>query len=247
MIGKIKKRLREELQKIREATNINSKKNDDIYALSILSSLLVNKPYLPINGGALRPFCMAYLLNEILIGKRESIIEFGSGISTVLIGRLIKENNLNIEFFSVEHNEDWAKSLSTILEKEGLLDSVNIIYVPLSQQKTELGICYSYDFNIIKNEIKNKTFDLVVIDGPPANTSKTKYSRYPVLNTIQNFLNDDFCVLLDDCDRSGEKEIIKKHLGVNPELLYKLESETLGVIRDKYHFNPVPLYYSTKK
>lgn len=240
-------KIKNDLRKFKLELSISSKKLDDTYSMAIVQSLLNNRPYLPINGGALRPFCLAYVLNEIIIGQRKSIIEFGSGMSTILIARLIKENNISARFISVEHNKEWIGVLKSQLQNEGLSEIVEIIHTDLVVGDTELGEVTSYDFDKIKKEIFNIKFDLIIVDGPPANTETSKYSRFPILLELRNHLFDDFCFLLDDAERSGEKKTINEYRRIYPTLKFSLIGKTLGVFRSKEGFNPIPVYYSTRK
>lgn len=233
--------------KIKWEFNVASQKNDDIYAMSILQPLLSGKDYLAINGGALRPFCMAYILNEIIINKRKSVIEFGSGISTILIARLIKENELPVSFVSVEHNIEWIEVLNKQLKKENLTDFVKIEHINLVDQNTEIGKVLSYDSKRVLNIIAGNKYDLIIVDGPPANKREIRYSRYPVFFNFRNNLFNDYCLIIDDANRKGEKEIINRYRNTYTKLEFSLVGKTLGVFRSSLSFNPIPLYYSKRK
>ena len=60
---------------------------------------------------SLRPFVLVSLLNEIIINKRNTIIEFGAGISTIMPGRLSKMNNLSTVIVSVKENFNWFNEI----------------------------------------------------------------------------------------------------------------------------------------
>lgn len=221
----------------------SAKKSDDIYALSILQPLLNNQPYLPFNGGALRPICMAYILNEIIINQREKIIEFGSGLSTILMARLIKLNNLDAKIISIEHNKPWVSLLTAYLKNEGLQDIVQIFHAELKETESPVGNVDWYNLDAILNKFTGIQFDLMIIDGPPANGGKIKHSRFPALLKMSHHLAKDYCVLIDDANRKGEQDMIAYYKQNHPQLSYVLISETLGVFRSVTDFNPVPIYY----
>ena len=64
MLTNVKKKIKSIIREIKKSSNElthQSKKSDDIYAMSILQPLLTDLPYLPFNGGALRPICVAYM------------------------------------------------------------------------------------------------------------------------------------------------------------------------------------------
>ncbi|MFB9077346.1 class I SAM-dependent methyltransferase [Flavobacterium procerum] len=224
--------------------NNHSKKSDDVYSMAILQPLLEDLPYLPFNGGALRPVCITYILNEIIINQRKMILEFGSGLSTLLMARLIKRNNINAKIYSVEHNQSWAAIIEDYLKKENLLEFVTIIRADLKEIGTSsFGNLNWYDLNAISSVINNEKFDLIIVDGPPANTEKIKFSRFPAFESLSNNFANDFCLLLDDANREGEKEIIKFYRNKNKEIYFSVVSNTLAVFRTSTGFNPIPIHY----
>ncbi|QQY80915.1 class I SAM-dependent methyltransferase [Tamlana sp. s12] len=243
MMNRVRK-LKKMILNFEEQLTHHRKKGDDIYAMSILQPLLLGRAYLPMNGGALRPLSLAYILNEIVLNNRRCILEFGSGISTLLIARLIKENKLEAKVFSVEHNEEWALKLASMLKNEGLDGFVNIIHTDLFKVETELGNINWYDLKKIKSETNDFEIDLIIVDGPPANNEKIKYSRYPALFEFGASLADDFCLILDDVNREGEKVLLSKYLNKNNGVHCEIVSESMAVCRNKKNFNPIPIYYS---
>ncbi|AFL81690.1 putative O-methyltransferase [Aequorivita sublithincola DSM 14238] len=238
----IKKFIKNSNESFLELKN-NSKKSDDIYSMAILQPLLTDLPYLPFNGGALRPFGMAYVLNEIIINQRRLILEFGSGLSTILMARLIKKNNLQTQIFTFEHNKKWASIIETYLERENLSRIVQVINTDLKKVDTSLGAVKWYDPSVFEKTLANYKFDLVLIDGPPANLKELEYSRLPGLTNIENNLAPDFCIILDDINRKGEQEVAKNYHALNQELTFTTVSQTIGVFRTKNDFNPIPIHY----
>src|SRR5690606_36365313 len=81
------------LNQLNNGNRLNKFFSEDILSVNFLNTLMNGYPYLPFSGSSLRPFCLNHILNDIVINNRKHIIEFGSGISTILIGRLIKKNN----------------------------------------------------------------------------------------------------------------------------------------------------------
>jgi|SRR5690554_813805 len=172
----------------------------------ILQPLMIEYPYLPFNGGALRPFNISFLLNDIIINDRKIIVEFGSGISTILISRLIKRNKLSCQLISIESDLDWNKKLNRILEGEDVHHNTTIINAPLKEIETPFGINNWYDFD--DSIFLEKKIDLVIVDGPPAYLEELKHSRYPALPKVHKFLSKNHMIYLDDTNRIGEKEVI---------------------------------------
>ncbi len=225
-------------------TYITSLKIDDIYSLNILQPLLNGHPYLPFTGSSLRPFCLNYILNDIIVNNRKSIIEFGSGISTIMIGRLIKVNKLKTKLLSIEHNYDWVNVLSAILKTEGLEDVIEIQYSPLESCKLSIDNNQWYKLENLNNVTENKFFDMVIIDGPPAWEANKSKSRYPALPFIWDKLALSFSVFIDDASRLGEKNVIQlweNNFGIK----FSVVGNTLGYYHkgSSYYLEPFVYYY----
>ncbi|MBF0695062.1 MAG: class I SAM-dependent methyltransferase [Flavobacterium sp.] len=242
MISKFRKFFKGANQSSRELLH-NSKKSDDIYAMAILQPLLNNQPYLPFNGGALRPICIAYILNEIIINNRKTILEFGCGLSTIMMARMLKRNNISATIHSVEHNSTWAGIVQNYLDQEGLQNFVTLIHTDLVPFETPVGTVNGYDISKVKTEVNGKRFDLIIVDGPPAYLKTTRHSRFPVLLNINSFVSDDFCVILDDVNREGEQTIINHVRENNKGLKYSTLSKTMGIFKKHESFNPLPIHY----
>ncbi len=221
----------------------NSFTIEDTYALGLLQPIISGYPLLPFSGSSLRPFCLAHIINDIIINSRNSIIEFGSGISTIMIGRLIKKNKLDTKIVSIEHDEGWVKVLSQILRNEQIDDVIELQYIPLTTCKLAIDNNDWYDLKILKDYTNGKKFDMVIIDGPPAWEVNKSRARYPAVPFISNKLAKKFSIYLDDAVRAGEQDIIKlweSEYGVN----FKVTGKTLAYYYggEAYYTEPF-IYY----
>ena len=70
----------------------------------------LNQPYpMPFGGSwALTPDAAAILASEIAIRRPNTIIELGSGVSTVMVGRLLKQMGCG-RLVSLDHDPGWAE------------------------------------------------------------------------------------------------------------------------------------------
>lgn len=189
-------------------THINKLKIDDILSLSLLQPLTGGYPLLPFTGSSMRPFCLNHIINDILVNNRKQIIEFGSGISTIVIARAIKRNNLTTKIISIEHNESWAKVLESQLQREGLQHAATIVLAPLTRSEWCLGKNEWYDPEILRAQLAGKIFDMMIVDGPPAWQKSKSRSRYPAFPFMMERLSANYAIYLDDANRDGERYIL---------------------------------------
>lgn len=192
-----------------ELPTSHTMRTDDIYALSVLQPLL-QEGYLPFTISAMRPACLATILNDIIVNQRKQVLEFGSGLSTLLIGRLARKNDLTLKVVSVEHDAQWAQLLETIIKTERLDSYIEIVHAPLQPCSFAQGENKWYDQNVVDGKTHNKLFDLVIIDGPPAYEKTKQEARYPAGPYIYGKLTENAAIYLDDAEREGEQLILKK-------------------------------------
>lgn len=209
MIFKLKKLLKaiNDIDKIHRS-------NDDAYALQIIHKLFPESCYLPFTPFSLNPYTIIHILNDILFNDRKQIVEFGGGISTIIISRFIKVNNLNTKILSIDNNESWQKIIFKEVEKYDCSNNLSQICCNIVEHENKDLKVYDndfwYDYKKVKNSIdKLETkIDLVIVDGP--STSTSKFVRYPALPTIQSKLATSTSIFLDDIKRPAEKEILEK-------------------------------------
>jgi predicted O-methyltransferase YrrM len=210
MLKKVKRKLNQLsclLESHTKSSHLTLSKQDDIISLGLLQPLIANFSYVAFSGWAVRPFCLALILNDIVANQRKSIVEFGAGITTIFMARLMKQNGLSAKVISVEHNLEWINIIKDVLKKDATEQYVEFIHAELSVcEKSPYNLSW-YNEEAIFNQIKNKRFDLVIIDGPPV---YNEYERYPALPFIFDYLGPNYSVYLDDVDRTGEKQILAK-------------------------------------
>ena len=68
-------------------------------------------PYLPWSAGTMRPAGLVTVCNDIVLNDRRRVVELGSGISTVLLARLLTQRALpgGVLMAVVEHDDFWAQ------------------------------------------------------------------------------------------------------------------------------------------
>ena len=99
------------------------------------------KGYLPYTQSAISPSCTNLILNDIIINRRTSIVEFGSGISTLLICALLDERGIEASFISIDESLDWIETLKDTLRKKRIREkSVNLYMHKLMSIPIDLNL-----------------------------------------------------------------------------------------------------------
>lgn len=179
-----------------------------VRCLESLSPLIANWAYLPMTDWAAGPIFYTHLLNEIVVNNRRHVIECGSGISTILIARLIKINDLKIKFVSIDHDGKWQDVVKNILVADKIDGLVNFVASPLANYDGHPW----YDKEKLKCDAHD--VDMLVVDGPISDSPMTRLGAVP--HFLNNLSQESYAIFLHDTDRAPEKQIVaiwKKLLG----------------------------------
>ena len=212
----------------------------DLYALSLLQPVLNAGPYLPFAKFSLRPARIARVLNDIVLNGRKSLLEFGTGMSTIMIARLARMNSLQLKLLSVEHDRKWVETMQEAIRGEGLEDFATILYAPLTSCSLAIGSNLWYDLDVLASTIGDMLFDFVLIDGPPAFDIIKAEARYPGFLYAYGRLASNSAVYLDDALRTGEKAILEKW-ETRHNIKFSIAEGSLAVFTKGAHFDSTVL------
>jgi predicted O-methyltransferase YrrM len=187
-------RLKHELRWLRSYFGRAPRYSEDAVAIQALASL--PGPFLPWTEFSMRPWAIVAILSDIVAYERASVVECGSGNSTVYAARLFAQRGHG-HVTSVDHDGHWAGLTRRLLEQEGLGEHATVVHAPL--------VDGWYDRAAIPAP---ERVDLLVVDGPPANAAAIGRSRERALDAFHDRLTADATVLLDDARRPGERAVI---------------------------------------
>lgn len=177
-----------------------------------------DKP-LSFHGWPISPDIGLILMSYIEKHNISSVIEFGSGTSTVLLAKALnKMANVAVNgrkpLLSFEHNEKYLELTSNLVKDNRLEGLVDLSYAPLiniSSPGNEEILYYSCENALDKfsKDIPNNDSPiLVLVDGPPGTTGKN--ARCPALSFLLKYLsNHRMFIVMDDYDRPDEIETFK--------------------------------------
>jgi predicted O-methyltransferase YrrM len=144
----------------------------------------------------MRPSTILAVLSDIVIYARESVVECGSGNSTLYVARLLREREQG-HIVTIDHDAAWAGLTRRLLESEGLDDWATVVLAPLNGGWYDVAALPTIT-----------SIDLLVVDGPPAFTRSAQYARAPALDHFASVLTPDSTVILDDARRRGERAVL---------------------------------------
>lgn len=143
--------------------------------------------------GAAANYSLLYLILRIAFEFHPaSVLDIGAGQSSILWSRLLKAGTVR-RVLTVEDNAEWASVIGPRLETQLMLS-------PLATEDVAGRTIETYDWKEIASQ---GPYDVIVCDGP---WGVPRYSRFGVLNVVDDTLPEDFIIVLDDAERPGEQD-----------------------------------------
>jgi predicted O-methyltransferase YrrM len=141
--------------------------------------------------GAAACYGLMYLLFRVLEELPvSSIVEFGSGQSTLLIDRIKRPETRHVAY---EHDPEWHAQIAPRLR------NCDYRLRPLTEWTIDRRQVQWY------SDVEAQNFDLVLIDGPPGTE---RFSRFGSVDLIRSRVAEDFLIIMDDGNRQGEQDTV---------------------------------------
>jgi predicted O-methyltransferase YrrM len=193
--------------------HIDKVRSDQQYHFKELKAIEVLKPYFPKgylfeSGFSLSFQTIQHIANDIVIFKPSIVLEFGSGLSTIILNNFIKQNGLEVRLISIDNDGLWQRSLREECDRVDFFD------FPLRQSHPNSYNAMGSWFDIPDDHHLNTLkYDLVIVDAPKG--SLGKLSRYGFIPFIEDKLSKNAVVYIDDTNRIDEQQIAEIWGGKN--------------------------------
>lgn len=178
---------------------------EDFLAMQTLVPMISG--FLPWTRFSLRPVALVSVLVEVVVRERCRILEMGSGVSTLLLAAVLREQGKG-RVIAVEHHPAWAAMMSRLLVAKGLAQYASVLVAELEPTSLSMDGSPWYSVDVL-GPLRDQEHDLLLVDGPPAGEGRSM-SRGPALPFFESALTPDALVVLDDIDRSGELAVLER-------------------------------------
>jgi predicted O-methyltransferase YrrM len=216
----------------------NVQRLDDLYAYPLIRNFLPINAYFPITTSSLGFHALATIINDIAVNSRRNVMEFGAGISTIVLAKYAAVYNEKLRIISVEHDQTYLSIIRTVLRAENLTSYVSFIEASLENQEMG-GRSYTwYSREKLCAELGDETLDVVIVDGPISEHGNSMV-RYPAIDFVSSRLSANYAIYLDDVHRKGEQVVVtksRKEYGIR----FRKISSTLAVAHRGKFYNPIP-------
>lgn len=177
----------------------------------IYQLLPIRAPIPPMTGWSATPELAIRVIKLIQTHKPKTIVELGSGVTTLLSGYALERFHPEGKLISIDHDPVYSdKTLNKIhlhkLEKFVELRKAPLTMTVLNGKKWNWYGTDQFHFD--------KPIDLLIVDGPPVKTQKN--ARYPALPLLFDHLSQSSVIIIHDTLRNAESEITEKWLEIFP-------------------------------
>lgn len=180
----------------------------------------------PSRGWAASPDLLLTYVEEILESKPATIVECGSGLSTVWAAYAVQRNGGNGRVVALDHDAEFAEKTRANLAEHGLTEFAEVRHAPLVPVELAESTWQWYDPAALKDV---HDIDVVLVDGPPKPTGE--HARYPAIPVLRDLLAPGAVVLIDDAARPDEQAILERWQNEWPELAVEQLPHEKGAAR----------------
>jgi hypothetical protein len=117
-----------------------------------------------------------------------------------LVDRLSRRFPRNRQIFTLEHDSFWGATVQRKVTHP-------ILHGDLRPEKFRGYAAHSYDWDLLPSDV---SFELLIIDGPPASHKRSRYARLGALGVLPRLAETDFVVIIDDAERAGERLLARE-------------------------------------
>lgn len=154
---------------------------------------------LVLNGWALDTETLNYLWNNLMLERPKSIVEAGSGVSTIALSYYLRYQGLSGPVLSIEQSATVLMCVHERLSARNLSGLCSLVHVPVAAGG-------GYDFRICEHPLRPAVpVDWVLIDGPAG----PDMCRLGVLPFLTRFCRVGARWFMDDCYRDGEISVLE--------------------------------------
>ena len=190
-VSKANQQTQESLKELKEQIWHSYRQSEALQQLFAL--LKFSAPIPPTRSWAASPDLLLTIADLVRTRKPRLVVELGSGVSTLIVAKAGAR-----KVISIDNSAEFAEKTREML-KAHKVRGVEVRVAPLKAHSS--GVDW-YDTAKLKDL---KKIDMLIIDGPPG--SKNINARKPALYEFLKQLSPKAVVVIDDANRTGEREM----------------------------------------
>jgi hypothetical protein len=187
-----------------------------IESLTSLYRLLDGKIDLPpTRRWAVSPDFLRHVAENIRRHAPQTIVECGSGTSTVVMAHLLKALGRDGHIYAIENHVPTIDAVRAQLQRHDLERFVTLVVAPLAERRYP-GIETAFHWYDLGADAVPAAIDLLIVDGPFSMVNEL--ARYPAGPELLRRLSRDAHVFVDDTERTEERQMLRLWRNLYPDL-----------------------------
>lgn len=193
---------------------------------------------------SMEPATLAVLKAMVSAVRPRLVVEFGSGISTVVLAAhlaALAGDGEPPHLVSIDQSETFAAATRDLLDRAGVAGLVTLL-VAEPAEMTVHGRhtrCYGLDAARLAETLAGRSVNLVVIDGPvaggPDGDAAARFATVPLLRSVAA---PGAPFVLDDALRDGELEIARVWAALPYVEIHGLKAVGKGLLVGRFRSQP---------
>lgn len=152
------------------------------------------------------------LVDRFVETRPATVVEGGSGVSTVVLALAAREHGIESRIVALEHDPDWAETTRRLLARHGVAEYAEVRVAPLGPTSLPDHHTPWYDESALADLSE---VGLVLVDGPPEGTGPR--ARYPMVPLLLDRLAQRCTILVDDTARPGDADVVDRWRPLLPD------------------------------
>ena len=181
-------------------------------------------------GWAASPDVLNLLVDEFLDRRPRTVVECGSGVSTLWLALAADRHGIECRIISLEHDAGYLEQTRQTLERHGVAHLVDLRRAPLTTSPLPGHTTPWYDVAALDGVVGA---GLVFVDGPPELTGPM--ARFPSLPVLAPHMAEDGVLILDDAARPDESRAVALWLQQHPEFTAQKAAAEKGAVLLRRH------------
>jgi predicted O-methyltransferase YrrM len=155
----------------------------------------------------------AHALAHLMHAARPArVVEFGSGVSTVVFAWVARAAGIPARVVSFEEDPVFAARTRRLLDRHGLAERATVIDAPVAETTLDgwRGFAYRPAAERVDAALAGQPADFLFVDGPASWLRRRRDCRFGTLLLARRFAAPRTLFVADDAFRRGELAILKR-------------------------------------
>ncbi len=184
--------------------------------LNLNQMIEVRRRLPPMGGWAASADFNLLVLQELIDLRPRTVVECGSGTSTLLLALAVRQYELPTKVIALEHLEQFRASTQRTLEQHGVADFAEVRLAPLVPVQVP-GHQTPWYSELQWGDLHD--IGLLVVDGPPSTTGRRP--RYPAAPLLLPRMSSQAVIVVDDLIRPEDREVVQSWRAMLPDFDYE--------------------------